>query len=101
MANPAIEQHSPGVLHIHVKVVPGASKSELVGAYGERLKVRVTAPAESGKANKAVLTLLASALGLPPTRLDLVRGSSMPLKTIAVDGLTLEAARASLSVEAS
>jgi hypothetical protein len=75
------------LVHVHVKVVPGASQDALAGPYGDRLKLRVTAPPESGKANKAVLRLLAAALGLPVQDLALARGASNPLKTIAVSGL--------------
>lgn len=81
------------VVYVHLKVVPGASKAGLAGTYGDRLKVRVTAPAESGKANKAVLALLASALGVPAQTLALVRGASNPLKTVAVEGLEADVVR--------
>ena len=79
--------HGRALVHVQVKVVPGASQDALAGPYGDRLKLRVTAPPESGKANKAVLKLLASALGLAAQDLALVRGASNPLKTIAVTGL--------------
>jgi len=75
------------VVHVHLKVVPGASQAGLVGAYGDRFKVRVTAAAESGKANKAVCALLASALGVPAQAISLVRGASHPLKTVEIRGL--------------
>ncbi len=48
-----------------LKVVPGASRSEVTGWLGDRLKVRVCAPSENGKANVAVETLVAQALNLP------------------------------------
>lgn len=84
-------------LHIHLKVVPGASRAGLAGRYGDRLKVRVTAAAESGKANKAVLKLLGKALGVAPATLSLVRGASIPLKTVEVCGIgAQEAGRALL-----
>jgi len=79
------------IVHVHVKVVPGASQEGLAGPYGDRLRVRVTAAAESGKANKAVVRLLARHLGLAPASLALVRGTSAPLKTVAVQGLTAAA----------
>ena len=75
------------LVHVHLKVVPGASRAGLAGLYGDRLKVRVTAPAESGKANKAVLALLAEALGVAVQQLRVVRGASNPLKTVAVAGV--------------
>jgi len=95
----AIEVVGGDVLHVHVKVVPGASRAGLAGAYGDRLKVRVTAAAESGKANKAVLTLLADVLELTRQDVELVRGQSAPLKTIAVRGLDAGQAAARLGLE--
>lgn len=77
-------------MHIHLKVVPGASRAGLAGRYGDRVKLRVTAAAESGKANKAVLALLGERLGLAPKDLALVRGTATPLKTVEVRGLTAD-----------
>ncbi len=81
---------STPVAHVHLKVVPGASQAEIAGPYGDRLRVRVTAAAESGKANKAVRALLAGQLGLPPSALVLIRGHGIALKTVEVRGLTAE-----------
>ena len=47
---------------INVKVVPGSSKNCLGGWLGETLKVRVTAKREKGKANGALIALLADSL---------------------------------------
>ena len=54
--------------------------------------MRVTAPAERGKANEAVIGLLAERLGLPKSALRVARGVSSRRKTIEVDGLTAEEA---------
>ena len=77
--------------HVHLKVVPGGSRSGLAGTYGDRIKVKVAAPPEGGKANKAVLALLADVLGAPVRDLLLVRGTTQPLKTVEVRGLDAEA----------
>ncbi|HSD71700.1 MAG TPA: DUF167 domain-containing protein, partial [Thermoanaerobaculia bacterium] len=50
-------------LELRIKVVPGTSRSEIVGALGDRLKVRVAAPPERGKANDALVALLREWLG--------------------------------------
>lgn len=47
------------------------------------LKLKVTAPAEDGKANEAVLSLLSSALGLPITRLSITSGATSRFKRLA------------------
>ncbi len=71
---------------IQVKVVPGASRSEVAGALGDRLKVRVAAPAESGRANKALCALLARHLGVKPRDVTIEDGHGSALKTIRITG---------------
>lgn len=51
---------------IAVWVVPGSSKNEVVGVYGDRLKVRVTAAPERGEANQAVIEVISGSLGGVP-----------------------------------
>jgi uncharacterized protein len=75
------------VARITVTVSPGASRSELVGRYGDGWKVRTTAPPERNRANAALLTLLAAALGLPPDRLRVVAGQTSRRKVIEIEGL--------------
>lgn len=53
----------------------------------EALLVRVTAPPVDGKANAALCRLLAKQLGVPPTTVAVVRGSSARDKVVRVDGI--------------
>lgn len=55
---------------------------------GEALKVRVTAPAERGKANAAVEKLLAAALGLPKGLARVVVGRTSTRKLVEIEGLS-------------
>jgi uncharacterized protein (TIGR00251 family) len=73
-------------MNLPLKVVPKASRNRVVGWVGERLKVQVTAPPERGKANDAVIELLAETLGLPRARIRIVSGETSPLKTVEIDG---------------
>jgi hypothetical protein len=75
---------------IVVTVSPGASRSELAGRHGGGWKARVAAPPERGRANEALLDLLAEALGLPRSRLALVAGGSARRKIVEVEGLDLD-----------
>jgi uncharacterized protein (TIGR00251 family) len=78
---------------IAVKVVPGASRDELAGLLGEAIKLRVAAPPEGGKANRAVCKLLAEALGVSRKAVSVVAGTSQPRKRIAIEGLSPDEVR--------
>jgi len=86
-----VESRGDHATHVHLKVVPGGSRDEIAGIYGDRLRVKVAAPPEGGKANKAVVALLAQTLGVPKGTLRIVRGAGTPLKTVEVSGLAADA----------
>lgn len=88
-----------GGIDIHVKVVPGASRDAIAGPMGDALKLRVSAPPEKGKANKAVCKLLAEALGIHVRDVEVVAGHTAPRKIVRATGLTMETARACLRCE--
>jgi uncharacterized protein len=72
---------------LRLRVSPGARRTEVVGRHGDAWKVRVSAPPEDGRANDAVLKLLAERVGLPRRALSLVSGHSGRDKVVQVDGL--------------
>jgi uncharacterized protein (TIGR00251 family) len=72
---------------LRLRVSPGAGRAAIVGRYGEGWKVRVTAPPEDGRANDAVLRLLAEALALPRDALELVSGHGGRDKIVELTGL--------------
>lgn len=76
-----------GVL-LRIKVVPNARKDEMVGLIGDRLKVRVSAPPENGKANKAVCVLISKILRIKMNAVSVVSGESSPCKSVAIEGIT-------------
>ena len=75
------------MIKLSVKVVPGASRDGIAGWLGETLKVRVTAPAERGRANAAVEELLAGALGVPKECVRIVAGAASPRKIVEISSL--------------
>ncbi len=79
-----------------VKVVPGSSRDQIVGWLGDALKIKVIAPPEKGKANEAVIDLLAEALGVSTDDIEVVSGQSSPSKVIAVTGMDDEAIKKAL-----
>lgn len=68
---------------IAVKVTPKAARNEVFVRDGE-LRVTVTTVPENGKANAAVIKLLSKALGLPKSRLSVIRGQTARDKVIAI-----------------
>lgn len=74
-----------------VKVVPGSRREEIVGMLGDRLKVKVAAPPEDGRANEAVCRLIAATLVVADRAVSVVSGHSRPEKTLRIDGVTPEA----------
>jgi uncharacterized protein YggU (UPF0235/DUF167 family) len=71
-------------------VAPGASRPGVVGRHGEGWKVRVAAAAERGRANDAVLSLLAETLALPRASVALVSGAGSRNKIVELTGLAPE-----------
>jgi len=70
---------------LKLKVVPSSSKDSIEGWLDDRLKIKVMAPPEKGKANKAVLKLLQKALSLDKASIRLESGTTSSLKTIVID----------------
>jgi hypothetical protein len=82
-----------------VRLTPRADRDAVVGfegATGDTLRVRVTAPPVEGRANAALVRVLATRLGVGRSAVRVVAGHGARTKIVAVDGLTLEAVRARL-----
>ncbi|MBL8850518.1 MAG: DUF167 domain-containing protein [Planctomycetaceae bacterium] len=67
--------------------MPGASRSRIAGAYGDGIKVTVTAAPERGAANAAVIELLADVLQLPRASVSIISGPTNPRKEVLIVGL--------------
>jgi uncharacterized protein len=72
---------------LRLRVAPGASRTGIVGRHGDAWKVRVAAPAENGRANDAVVRLLAETLALPTAAVTVVSGHAARDKIIELAGL--------------
>jgi len=84
-----------------IRVQPAAKANEIVGWIadahgGEVLKIRLRAPAIEGKANAALIELLAETLALRTRQITLERGDKSRTKFVLVDGLTWEEVRKQL-----
>ena len=83
---PSFVRPIAGGIELALKVVPGASRPGIVGVLGDRLKVRVAAPPERGKANREVVALLRDWLGTK--QIEIVAGHARAEKTARVAGIT-------------
>lgn len=70
---------------LRVLVVPGASRDEIKGLHGDRLRVRVAAAPEDGRANRAVVELITRLAGRGG-RVELVSGATHREKTLLLAG---------------
>ena len=72
---------------VRLRVSPGANSAHVVGRHGEAWKVRVAAPPEGGRANDAVVRLLAETLSLPREAVTLVSGHGARDKIVELTGI--------------
>lgn len=72
---------------LRLRVSPGGSRTAVIGRHGEAWKVRVTEAPERGRANEAVLRLLAETLALPRTAVTLVSGHGGREKIVELAGV--------------
>lgn len=93
-------QERNGAVVFSVRVQPRASKDEIAGEIGGALKVRLQAPAVEGRANEALIELLAQLLKTPKSAVRILSGDRSRTKRIEIGGVTGRQIRALLVVEA-
>ena len=81
-----------------MRVQPRASGTELAGRHGDALKIRLTAPPVDGAANEALVRFLAERLEVPRSAVRIEVGTTGRSKVVAVEGISLEAARRRLEL---
>ena len=87
-----------GCVRLQVKAVPGASRDAAAGVLGDRLKIRISAPAAGGKANRAICALLAGRLGVRSSAVTVESGATHAEKVIRIDGVNEAQVRSSLGL---
>ena len=81
---------SAAPVRVCLRVNPGASRAEIVGRHGDAWKVRVTAPPDRGRANEAVVALLADTLAVDRSDVTLVSGHASRDKIVEIGGLAAD-----------
>jgi len=72
-------------LELWLRVQPGPGKGSVVGRYGDRIKIRVVAPAVDGKANVALIRFLAREFGVKQGQVRLAGGARGRDKRVVID----------------
>ena len=96
------EQSSPdgkvAALLLKVKVIPSSSRNQIAGKLGDRLKIKVAAAPEKGKANQAVAAILANVLGIAERNITICSGHTSPEKSVLITGIEKIAVLAALGI---
>jgi len=95
------DPHPDTTLVLRVKAVPGASRDAIAGMLGDRVKIRVSAAPEGGRANKRIVRLLAQTLNIKNDRIELISGHSGPEKRVMLRGIGAGGLRDALGFDAS
>lgn len=82
-------EETPDRILMTVKARAGAARNAITGAHDGMLKVAVTQAPEKGKANQAIVKLMAKELDLPKSQISLISGQTTPLKKFMITGSTL------------
>ena len=77
---------------IHIHAQPGAKRTEVVGLYGDCMKVRLASPPVDGKANECLIEFLARRLGVKRAQITISRGMSSRRKSVFVAATGLQPA---------
>lgn len=88
MSDLSIQEVNGGVI-FKVKVVPGSSRTAIAGLLDGMLKIKITAPAEKGKANQCLINFLARELGVKKNAISIISGQTSPVKYIKVLGVSV------------
>ena len=87
-----------GFVLLDIRVVPRASRSEVVGEHGGVLRVRISSPPVDGAANTEVIRLLAKTLGVSRSDVAIVSGQTSRTKQLRINGVTAATLRERLRV---
>ena len=75
---------------ITVRVIPRASRSEVVGELGDALKIKLASPPVEGAANEELVKILAKALAIQKSAVEIIAGHTTRTKTVRIDGVSGE-----------
>jgi uncharacterized protein (TIGR00251 family) len=84
------------VAKVAVQVVTRARTTQLIGAYGDAIRIRVAAPPVDGAANEELVRFMAKRLGVSRAAVTIARGQSSRRKSVTIEGISTDVALARL-----
>lgn len=87
-----------GGVRVRIRVVPRASRTEVVGLHGDAVRIRLTAAPVDGAANEALVSFLAERVVVPRSSVRLLSGESSRSKVVLIAGADVERVRDRLGV---
>ena len=89
MSNRPVREVDGGVVFT-AKVVPGSSRTDIVGQFDGMIKFKVSAVPEKGKANQSLIEFLAKRLGVRKRAVSIIAGLTNPVKHVQISGVSPE-----------
>jgi len=77
-------------MQIKIRVIPNASRTQVVGWLEDSLKIKVQAPPEGGRANVAIIKCLSKVLDVPARTIEILKGETSPNKLVCIQNFSLE-----------
>jgi|SRR5437660_12797547 len=93
----AVTETAQGCI-LAVRAQPGARKNALAGEHGGALKIKVTAPPQDGRANKALVEILCKTFNVKRSQVELVAGETSRDKRFLIRGLSKAALESQLNM---
>lgn len=90
-------QETPRGIAFAIKAKPAAKRNGITGEHAGALRVSVTTAPEQGKANEAIVRVLADSLEIKRSQIEIVKGMASPNKYVEVLGLSLDELRERLA----
>lgn len=84
-----LKEHEGGVV-VEIVLQPRASRNELAGVQGGRLKIKITAPPVEGMANKKLCEFLADVMGIGKQRVQVIAGQAARIKRVKISDVSLD-----------
>ena len=82
--------------NLSVYVLPKSSKTEVVGKYGDAIKIKLKSPPVDGAANEELIRFLSKALEIPRRNIEIIKGHTNKRKTVSIAGCDEKTVRARL-----